>query len=81
MTNWIWQRIPGYNDAEFNNATDLVEISWIKEFAEREGFHRFSVRDHWLIAEYNGGATWTTVGLLRKPKEVGLPKHKVLTHV
>jgi hypothetical protein len=59
----------GYENAtvEFKSAEELLNIPWVANFANRPDFHKFSVSDEHLMAEYRGGREWWVVGLLDKP--------------
>lgn len=64
----------GFDNAtvEFNTLEELLAIPWVKNFSTIKGFHRFSVSDNHLMAEYRMGREWWVVGFL-KDKNVGLP--------
>lgn len=58
----------------FDNTEQLLNIEWIKKFACRNNFHKFSLsRDsdkydgkpqHTLMAEYNNGFEWWVVAFI-----------------
>lgn len=60
---------------EFNNKEELFNIDWVKNFAKRENFHRFSMSrqkgdwprkpQHSLMAEYDNGYEWWVVAHIR----------------
>jgi hypothetical protein len=76
--NKITQRIPGFNWSYFDTTDELLNLPWVKDYENLEGrvFSRFSVRDHWLICEYDEGAWWQTVGFIWdcKDRKITLPK-------
>jgi len=77
----VEQHIPasfsGFNRAkeEFNTIDELLNIDWIKKFAERDDFYRFSLaRDknsnsdkpqHVLMVEYKKGLEWWVIAYIR----------------
>lgn len=79
MNNEIRQHIPdfceGFEKAvvEFNTLEELLAIPFVKNFSAHDSFHRYSVNDNHLIAEYRGGREWWVVGILKSSVE-GLPE-------
>ena len=59
--------------AEFDSGAELKGVPFVKQFAEMEGFHRFSVSDEHLMAEYQGGAEWCVIGTFTKGAPAFLP--------
>ena len=59
--------------AHFETMGDLLSIPFVANFANDEGFFRFSISDEMLMAEYDGGKKWWVVGRFEAPPNVGLP--------
>jgi len=64
----------GFENAkvEFKTKDELLNIEWVKAFAETPRFHQFSVSrydhgQHVLMAEYREGKEWWVVGYLDDP--------------
>jgi hypothetical protein len=78
----IIQRVPGFIEAEpematFTNLDELLAISWIARWREPwweedepVNFYRFSVYGSDLMAEYNKGTDWFTVGTMAGADEL-----------
>lgn len=74
----------GFEDeyAEASSRDELLAIPWIRQWAEGDGFHRFSVTDcitgtrglvRQVMAEVNGGLDWYVVGTIMSDETFGLP--------
>lgn len=80
----ILQYRPAYfsgfdNEAkEFNSVAGLFEIPWVENFYEIKGFHKFSIDDTYLMAEYDNGYMWFVVGIITEADDCLklLPKFK-----
>ncbi len=66
-----WSDEPETTD--FNNLDELLNIDFVKSFAEQDGFYQYSYSNNLLIAECDNGKKWWVVGLLPEGN-VGLPK-------
>lgn len=77
--NEIQQHRPAFfegfenENVPFDTLEELLKISWVANFAKSLAFHRFSVSDNHLMAEYHDGREWWVVGFLKNPVD-GLPK-------
>jgi len=72
----ITQHIPNFIDTwprvtdAVINMENLFKVDWIKKFSEQEGFHRFSISDDLMMAEYNEGKKWFVVGRFNNPNPI-----------
>lgn len=80
--NWVERSGPDGDDpeetAEFNSVDELLEISWVKEWASDKGFYRFSASQSGphkihLMAEQDLGTHWWVVGTITGAGVVELP--------
>lgn len=78
--NEIVQHIPDFVEtveprirSDFDSLAQLLEVPFVKGWADKSDFHRFSVEGVCLIAELRGGRSWWVVGYLREPVS-GLPE-------
>lgn len=72
--NKIHKYFPGFVDRptpredEFETLDQLLNIDWVKTWADRKDFYRFSLDcspgENILMAEYNGGKVWWVVGFI-----------------
>ena len=60
-------------EASFKTVEELLEVPFVKHFTEDRHFHRFSIADEHLMAEYEEGRKWFIVGTIDRPKSVKLP--------
>ena len=78
--NELTQRRPAYytgfeNETfQFETVDELLELDWVKNFAKRDDFHRFSVASRnpdkysrrTLMAEYQKGDEFWAIGFLKE---------------
>lgn len=82
MSNSITQHIPSWAEgfdpkcSDFNSASELLALDWVKVYAQEPNFHRFSLNGDTLMIERNEGKDWWVVGRISKPSEVDLPVWK-----
>ncbi len=79
MENKITQEIPPWSDmkpktAEFDTMDELTAISWVKNWASGDDFHRLSLSGNALMSEMNGGRKWWVIGYIARPDLLDLPK-------
>lgn len=58
---------------EFNTVEQLISIPFVNSFSNGQRFHRYSLSDRRLMAEYRDGKEWWVVGTLKYPV-AGLPE-------
>lgn len=49
---------------EFSTLEELLQIPFVKKFADDGTFYRYSMNEEHLMAEYNNGYEWWTIGKL-----------------
>lgn len=59
-------------EEEFETAEQLLAIPWVARYASLDGFRQFVQDRGRLMAMYQGGRLWRTVGHLKEPVE-GVP--------
>lgn len=84
----IRQHVPGFVDlgdeeprhAEYSTKEELLQIPWVASYMTRyehpavKPFHRWSLSDHWLMAEFDEGREFWVVGFLSDPIAIDLPQ-------
>ena len=80
--NTIYQHIPGFVDCDeppdiidFSSTEELLNIDWIKSWAEDSDFVRFSKSKNLLMVELKD--KFYVLGYIKNPKDVELPTWKV----
>lgn len=79
MTNVVRQYRPtsfvGFVNAvfEFETLNQLLAIDFVKHFANLPTFHRFSLDENRLMAEYKDGEVFWVVAMIDQPEAVDLP--------
>jgi hypothetical protein len=74
----------GFEDefAEASSHEELLAIPWIHQWADEDGFHRFSVTEcikgtqglvRQMMAETNAGLDWYVIGTIMADATFGLP--------
>lgn len=53
---------------------ELLTIPFVAHFAKDKSFHRFSLCDEKLMAEYDGGKKWYVVAFVKSSSPIDLPK-------
>lgn len=51
-------------ESKFNSLEELLNIQWIKNWKDHDNFHRFSISDYDLMAEFNEGKEWWVIAYL-----------------
>lgn len=77
-TNKFIQHMPSYVEADrfeyaFDKQEELLNHPWIKEWSKDEGFHRYSLSNQLLIAEFEQGKKWWVLGYIKHPEYIDLP--------
>jgi len=67
--NTVKQHLPTFVDtdekpvvAEFDSTEDLLNLDFVKYYAELPDFYRFSIGGDLLMAEYKDGSSWWVIG-------------------
>jgi proteasome lid subunit RPN8/RPN11 len=81
MVNHIKQHLPKYVDgidkaeSDFNTTEDLLELDWVKRYKDSDPtFYMWGISKELLMATYNVGKSWRTVGYISRPELVQLPR-------
>lgn len=64
---------PDRLEGRYANLQELLEVPFVKHWAEHKDFYRFSYEDNCLLAELDGGFSWWVVGHFNAIPD-GLPR-------
>ena len=78
--NKLTQHIPGFADIgppsiwEFETTEQLLALDWVGSWATSPSFQGYVLSDHHLLALWNEGFEWRTIGFIEDPTAVDLPQ-------
>lgn len=78
----VTQHIPGFVSGveperhEVSSQEDLLNLEFVKRQRSYEGFHRFSLSENCLMAEFKGGKEWWVIAFLDSTEGIDLPVWK-----
>ena len=90
MNNEITRYFPGFFDVgkndritiPFNTMEELIELPFVKDWKECEGFHQYAISSgngpkgqNYLMGQLDEGYEWWVIGVLKHPVD-GLPEHE-----
>ena len=76
----IKQRIPNFcegitpKEATVQNVSELLQLDWVNSWSKHDDFYQFSKTDKTLMAEFDYGKTFWTVGYLFGCEDLDLPE-------